>query len=91
MDIFKIVYGTLEPYMYGILKITLATTLYSNAIKIIRSKTGSSGVGTGVGGNPYSGITVAFMGYLAGRTIPISIGLIDAICNDIINNMKVIR
>jgi hypothetical protein len=39
------------------------------------------------GGNPFTGLTTAFMGYLLGRGIPVIVGLVDRICNDILKNM----
>ncbi len=84
MDLFPTIFNALSPYMFGILKIALATTLFSNSIKIIRTKGGGA-----VSGNPYSGITTAIIGYLLGRGIPITVELIDVICNEILANLKV--
>ena len=82
-DLFEVVFGSVSPYAFGILKIAFATTLYSNAIKVIRAKKGTS-IG---GSNPYSGVTTAFVGYLMGRGVPIIIGITDKVCDGIVKNM----
>ena len=82
-DLFEVVFGSVSPYAFSILKIAFATTLYSNAIKVIRAKKGTS-IG---GSNPYSGITTAFVGYLMGRGVPIIIGITDRVCDGIVKNM----
>jgi len=86
MDLFSVIFNSLSPYLFGILKLALAFTLFSNAIKIIRSRTGGSGGMSG--GNPYAGVTTAFIGYLFGRGIPIIIQMTDKICNEILRNMR---
>ena len=82
-DIFEVVFSSVSPYAFGILKLAFATTLYSNAIKVIRAKKGTS-VG---GSNPYSGVATAFVGYLMGRGVPIIIGITDKVCDGIVKNM----
>lgn len=83
LDLFEVVFGSISPYAFGILKLAFATTLYSNAIKVIRAKKG-----TAVGGsNPYSGVTTAFVGYLMGRGVPIIIGITDKVCDGIVAHM----
>lgn len=84
MDLFNIIWGSISPYAFGILKLALAITLFSNALKILRQRSGGMGMG---GVNPYSGLWTAFIGYLLGRGIPIIIGLTDKICNDILKNI----
>ncbi len=80
MDLFQIAWSALSPYLFSILKLALAITLFSFSIKIIRQRSGNvQGVG-----NPWSGIWNAFLGYLLGRGIPLVIGLTDAIVNDIL-------
>lgn len=83
MDLFKVVFNSLSPYLFSILKLALAITLFTNALKILRSKTGAGSTGN----NPYAGITTAFVGYLFGRGIPVIIGIIDKICNEILKSM----
>lgn len=84
-DLFQIVFDSINPYAMSILKLALAVTLYSNAIKVIRAKKGA----TVTGNNPYSGITTAFLGYLIGKGIPIIIGITDKICDGVIKTMNV--
>lgn len=81
IDLFKIIWDALSPYAFAILKLALAITLFSFSLKILRQRTGSMGMG---GGNPWSGLWAAFIGYLLGRGIPIIIGITDKICNDIL-------
>lgn len=85
MDLFQIAWGALSPYLFGILKLALAFTLFSLAVKVIRQRSGMGGV-QGVG-NPWGGIWSAFLGYLLGRGIPIIIGITDTIVNDILANL----
>lgn len=84
IDLFQTVFDGLSPFGFDLLKLALAATLYSNSVKIIRSKKGSSLNG----GNPYSGVTTAFLGYLTGRGIPIIIKLSDKICDNIVSTMS---
>lgn len=84
LNLFEIIWNALSPYAFGILKLALAITLFSNALKILRSKSGSMING---GNNPWSGIWTAFIGYLLGRGIPIIIGITDKICNDILTRL----
>jgi hypothetical protein len=84
MDLFNVTFNALSPYLFSILKLALAVTLFTNAMKIIRSRVGGGMPGAG---NPYSGVTTAFIGYLFGRGIPVIIKIIDRICNDIISSM----
>lgn len=83
MDLFQIAWNALSPYVYGILKIALAMTLFSLSIKVIRQRSGMGGPITGAS-NPWGGIWTAFLGYLLGRGIPIVIGITDTIVNDIL-------
>ena len=82
-DLFEVVFGSVSPYAFSILKLAFATTLYSNAIKVIRAKKGNSISGS----NPYSSITTAFVGYLMGRGTPIIIGITDKVCDGIVKSM----
>jgi len=84
MDLFQIVWDALSPYAFAILKLALAITLFSLAVKIIRQKAGMVTAGST---NPWGGIWGAFLGYLLGRGIPILIGLTDAIISDILNKL----
>ena len=84
IDLFNIIFDSLSPYAFSILKLALAATLYSNSIRIIRIKKGGAVSG---GGNPYSGITTAFFGYLAGRGTPIIIKVTDQICDQVLDTM----
>jgi len=83
LDLFEVVFGSISPYAFSILKLAFATTLYSNSVKVIRAKKGTS-IG---GSNPYSGVTTAFVGYLMGRGIPIIIGVSDKVCDGILKSM----
>jgi len=83
LDLFEVVFGSISPYAFSILKLAFATTLYSNSVKIIRAKKGAV-VG---GSNPYSGVTTAFVGYLMGRGVPIIIGVADKVCDGILKHM----
>jgi hypothetical protein len=83
-DLFDVVFGSVSPYAFSILKIAFATTLYSNAIKVIRAKKGTAIGNT----NPYTGMTTAFMGYLMGRGIPIIIGITDKVCDGIVKSIQ---
>lgn len=87
MDLFKIIFDALSPYFFAILKLALAFTLFSNAIKILRSKMGSGAVSGMAGTNPFQSLWTAFFGYLFGRGIPVIIAIVDKICNDIIRHM----
>ncbi|HSH50207.1 MAG TPA: hypothetical protein VK982_00635, partial [Bacteroidales bacterium] len=62
MDLFEMIFGSLKPYLFDILRITLLFTLFKHSIVLIRSKNGHSSTG----GNPYSGATTALIGYLLG-------------------------
>jgi len=84
IDLFEVVFGSISPYAFGILKLAFATTLYSNSIKVIRAKSGTSISG----GNPYGSITTAFVGYLLGRGVPIIIGITDKVCDGIVLHMS---
>lgn len=84
MDLFNIIWNSMAVYVYAILKLALAITLFSISLKILRQRTGSMSMGAG---NPYGGLWTAFIGYLLGRGIPIIIGLTDKICNDILANI----
>lgn len=84
VDLFNIVFDSINPYAMQILKLAFAATMYSNIIKVIRVKKG----GIVAGNNPYSGMTTAFMGYLLGKSIPILIGVTDRICDNIIATMN---
>jgi hypothetical protein len=86
MDLFSIVFNALSPYLFAILKLALAVTLFTNALKIIRSRSGGGGASM-MGGNPYSGVVTAFVGYLFGRGIPVLILVIDRICADVMKHM----
>lgn len=86
MDLFHIIFNAISPYMFDILKLALTVTLFSNAIKIIRARTGNMS-GSSSMNNPYSGMVTAFIGYSFGRGIPVIIQIVDKICNDILKHM----
>jgi len=83
MDLFSIIFNAFKPYMFGILKLALAMTFFGHALRLIRHKMGS-GMNSGV---TYGSLWTAFIGYLLGRGIPIIIGLIDQICDEILKNV----
>ena len=85
ISLFDILWDALSPYAFDILKLSLAITLLKQAISIIRAKGGHMSAG---GNNPYSGVFMAFIGYLLGKGIPISIKIIDQICDQIIANIR---
>jgi ABC-type nitrate/sulfonate/bicarbonate transport system permease component len=79
MDLFDVIFGALSPYIFAILKLALAFTLFSHSLKLIRHRLGSS-----IDNNTYSSLWTVFMGYLLGRGIPVIVGLIDVICTEIL-------
>lgn len=83
VSLYNILWGALSPYAFDILRLALAGTLFSKSLKILRSKNGHTS-----GGNAYADVTTAFIGYLLGRGIPISINLIDRVCNEVLAKMS---
>ncbi|HHU81236.1 MAG TPA: hypothetical protein GXZ35_07940 [Acholeplasmataceae bacterium] len=81
MDLFSLIFDALSPYLFSILKLALALTLFQHSLKLIRHRLG------GMDQHTYTSLWTTFVGYLLGRGIPIIVGLIDTICNEILAKM----